>query len=827
MASPKTKGFRTLSDLRAEAKKRLAAGDKNLKGYYRDSKSKLASKLGYSDDARNMTSAKNLKQRAENAAASVAGDSEGKRTVLKQRILRSVKREVDAARKANPDISQQELRKVAAQALGNELRQIKAGRPEKNLRKEAAQVNKAKDKAAERGLDYVLDRDRSGRIREMLNKGEVPTGPISDAYLNIGRGDTRHFKNSQEFADRVVKAYKRRPKEESKPITPEPEQKLKPEDLKTADDRAKYAKQEADYQRSQGNEAGAKKWEEQARISQRAALQRDIDKTKQSQTSLFGVEEHSSDMPLFANSGDKQDSPKESPSGRGASLPKTARGLHEVDPNDLDFDPKRFQYKLIHGESGASGSLTDVRKWDDNLGGVLQVWRDPKDGKDYVVNGHNRLNLAKKLGAERVAVRYLNVDSPAEARAIGALTNIAEGRGNSMDAAKFFRDTGITRADLEKKGIPLKEKIATDGLALSSLAPHLFDKVVQGDIPQERAVAIGSRVTDHDAQTKLHDLIEREQKKGRKITNDVVRELADTVQSASSISETQFSLFGAEESSRNLALEKAELQAAIRQRLSREKKLFGVVSKSKAAQDLAKAGNRIDTERSKDISDQAGQVLGIFDQLKNQAGPVSERINKAAERIANGEDKRKVTDELQKQLIEEIPQALGLGKKSNPKRVQSTPASGEEEKTAVEQIAAATGRSPKVIGEAAKRIRARAKKRVASMLREEMAKPAQGTNRPMTQKPQQESSSSDTPLTGVISRLKNIRQQDRANTAQAYTAAAQLNEVARRSLATNEALMDELRKDVEGDAPALKGGRKQRALPAAKATAKRKRTSKK
>lgn len=142
----KPQGFKTLAALRGEAKQKLAAGDKSLKGYYKLSKTKLASKLGYSEDARNMTSAKNLKQRADNAAASVAGDSEGKRTVLKQRILRSVKREVDAARKANPDISQAELRKVAAGALGSELKAIKEGKAERNLRKEAAQKRKGEGK---------------------------------------------------------------------------------------------------------------------------------------------------------------------------------------------------------------------------------------------------------------------------------------------------------------------------------------------------------------------------------------------------------------------------------------------------------------------------------------------------------------------------------------------------------------------------------------------------------------------------------------------------------------------------------------------------------
>jgi len=345
---------------------------------------------------------------------------------------------------------------------------------------------------------------------------------------------------------------------------------------------------------------------------------------------------------------------------RAANKPKAPSGISEMSVHELDFDPKRFQYKLVHGETGSSGSLTGVRKWDPNLAGIIQVWRDPKDGKDYVVNGHNRASLAKKLGADKVVVRHLDVKDASEARAVGALTNIAEGRGNSLDAAKFFRDSGISRQELEDRGIPMREKIASDGLALSRLSDPLFQKVVQGDIPQERAVIIGDKISDHTAQAKLVELIDHETKKGRKITNDVVSELASMVQSAPKHEEQQMTLFGVEDNSRNLALEKAELLADVRRRLSREKRLFGLVSKNKTAKDLQKGGNTIDVEQSGKISQQADFALNVFDKLKNQSGVVSDVVNSAAKRIANGEDNRKVRDELHRQLLQEIPKALGI-----------------------------------------------------------------------------------------------------------------------------------------------------------------------
>ena len=180
-------------------------------------------------------------------------------------------------------------------------------------------------------------------------------------------------------------------------------------------------------------------------------------------------------------------------------------GIASVDPQKIEVDPKRFQYKLsgANTKSGTVGSLKGVKKWDANLAGIIQVWADPSDKKVYVVNGHNRLELEKKLGVPQRPARFLDAKTAKEARAIGALTNIAEGRGNARDAAKFFRDSGISREDLEKRGIPLREKIATDGLALSRLSDGLFDQVVQGQLPESRAVIVGEKLKDQTQQEAL------------------------------------------------------------------------------------------------------------------------------------------------------------------------------------------------------------------------------------------------------------------------------------------------------------------------------------
>lgn len=328
-------------------------------------------------------------------------------------------------------------------------------------------------------------------------------------------------------------------------------------------------------------------------------------------------------------------------------------GIAEVDPKKLNLDPKRFQYKIVSGATGESGSLTDVKKWDSNIAGVQLAWHDPADDKTYVINGHNRTNLAKKLGVESVTTRFIKAKDAKEARAIGAVTNIAENSGNSLDAAKFFRDSGLKQEDLTKKGIPLKSAVASEGIALSKLNDGLFDKVIQGDLSKDRGVIIGKNLSDYKEQSELVDLINKQEKKGKKITNEGISELTDMIANApKKEAEGGFlGMLGFSPEARSLAVEKAEIQAHIKRQLSTDKKLFGTVGRGKNAAKLERGGNKIDSEQSSAISADADRALKIFDQEKRYSGKTSDAINLAAERIANGEKSARVKEEVYRQVL--------------------------------------------------------------------------------------------------------------------------------------------------------------------------------
>ncbi len=318
---------------------------------------------------------------------------------------------------------------------------------------------------------------------------------------------------------------------------------------------------------------------------------------------------------------------------------------------DINVDAARFQFKLGATEQGTTGALADVPKWEPNLASGVQLWRDPADGKVYVVNGHHRIALAKRMGVDELpGVYFIQADTAEAARAAGALKNISEGRGTPLDAAKFFRDSGITADDLVALGISMRENLVAQGSALANLNDLLFTSVVRGEFPTNWAVVIGQKLPDHNDQTSLLRLLERDR---RNINEGVLSELIDLVQGAPSTVTTQATLFGVEAIQQSNAIEKAGVMAYVRQELSRDRRLFGTVAGQ--AGRLETAGNVIDVAQSRGVSREAAQLLDIWDRVKTQQGEISDILNDAARRIAGGESASKVQQEAYEQIREALP----------------------------------------------------------------------------------------------------------------------------------------------------------------------------
>jgi hypothetical protein len=126
-------------------------------------------------------------------------------------------------------------------------------------------------------------------------------------------------------------------------------------------------------------------------------------------------------------------------------LAERLTGKEFMGTDEIAVDPERFQFKQgTDGQGQQTGaSLSEEEFWNPRAEDVIEVWDDPADGKTYVVNGHNRLALAKRLGIPSLPVRRIQASSPEAARAYGAISNINDGRGMPEDAARFAQEAGL------------------------------------------------------------------------------------------------------------------------------------------------------------------------------------------------------------------------------------------------------------------------------------------------------------------------------------------------------------------------------------------------
>jgi hypothetical protein len=122
-------------------------------------------------------------------------------------------------------------------------------------------------------------------------------------------------------------------------------------------------------------------------------------------------------------------------------------------------------------------------------------------------------------------------------------------------------------------------------------------------------------------------MLDKYEQKGKTITNRTVGELADQIKESPTTVTKQETLFGTEESTRDYALEKADLAGYIKSELASDKRVFGTAARSSGK--LEKVG-KVDAAAAKDLSGQAAQMIDLFDSFKNKRGEVSDILNDAA-----------------------------------------------------------------------------------------------------------------------------------------------------------------------------------------------------
>ena len=335
-----------------------------------------------------------------------------------------------------------------------------------------------------------------------------------------------------------------------------------------------------------------------------------------------------------------------------------------IPTGDAAVAPKIFQYKA-EGQTatGRSGSLAEENVYDPRYGGVISVWRDAQGelgapGQIYVVNGHNRLELANRSGFPVINVQFIDAPTAADARMTGALQNIKDDKGTAIDAAKIFRDTGMSVEDLRLQNVNLNGKLASEGVALSRLPQWLFDKTATGDLPTSKAVALGSAEGIDDA-----------------IISDVAKQAIAGKWSAEKIvqamQEAKFASTGAGGGDAGPVLPGFEemfkttnvvalidIRTAAYKQLSVEMRALTAASQAKNTSYLEAAGNAINVEGSQAARRTAAEAVAVFNRVTAYKGPVRDILNELAAQLPEGAGRTKAAANLVQFNLQRLRDAI-------------------------------------------------------------------------------------------------------------------------------------------------------------------------
>lgn len=310
------------------------------------------------------------------------------------------------------------------------------------------------------------------------------------------------------------------------------------------------------------------------------------------------------------------------------------------DPAELQTDAAAFQYKGGGDAAGVTDRLKFVTAFDPLASGKTLVF-ERRDGARVIADGHQRLGLAKRLGANDASVKldgyvFREADgwTAEDVRAIAAKKNMQEGSGDALDAARVLRD----RPDLLDGSMPVTSPMMKSAVALSRLSDEAFGMAVNGVVPPNYAAAVGAMVPDQVQHASvLADLVRFAPETERE-----ARLLIGEVMAAGFRAEEQINLFGAADLTRSLMGERIKVLDAAMQALMRDKKLFGTLAEKADA--IEAAGNQLARASNDARAQDAAQLADLLTRLARRTGPVSDALNRAAAQMADGMKSAKAAD---------------------------------------------------------------------------------------------------------------------------------------------------------------------------------------
>lgn len=334
--------------------------------------------------------------------------------------------------------------------------------------------------------------------------------------------------------------------------------------------------------------------------------------------------------------------------------------LYAFDPRDILVDARTFQFKGGGDEFGVTDRLQFITEWDPQLAGVVTIY-EYADGRLYIADGHQRVGLARRLMAQNpdlniqlYGYRLREVDgvTPEQAMISAAVTNIAQGTGSIIDAAKIARMDPERFRGMVGRTLPPTSQLVRQAQDMMTLTQDAFGAVINDVIPSNYGAIVGRLLADRpELQQAAIGVLARAEPANVFQAEAIVRQ----VREADADVATQQSLFGEEMIVESLYTERARvLDRAVKQ-LRQDRSAFANLVRN--AENIESAGNVLDRSVNQRRADLDGQAIALVQTLANRKGPLSDALSDAA-RLARDTGSYGAST---RQFVESIRRAIADG----------------------------------------------------------------------------------------------------------------------------------------------------------------------
>ncbi len=311
----------------------------------------------------------------------------------------------------------------------------------------------------------------------------------------------------------------------------------------------------------------------------------------------------------------------------------TAEDIVEFNIDELKTDAELFQFKQGGDKFGVTDRLKGVTKWEHAFSNIINVF-EKTNGDRIVVDGHQRLGLAKRIREQNDGQNprlfgklYKESDgyTPEYVRAVSARKNIAEGTGSPLDASAIFR------LDPDKfNELPPNSALVRQGRGLAMLGDEAHQMVVNEMIPQNYGALVGKYSNNPAQQVALINLL-RKTEPGNEFQAESIIQQANTF---GFTKDTQDTLFGAEEITESLYLQRAKVLDESLKLLRQDKKTFANLVRNQER--IEREGNTLKKNINQLRERQDETAIQIIKKLANTTGAIGDQLTEQAKRFKEG-----------------------------------------------------------------------------------------------------------------------------------------------------------------------------------------------